>query len=114
MDPMELEPNILGQQESTTEIVESGGGPSTTAIYAVGSAPEVNEAPNAIDLTPAPAELMPGLPGPPGPPGPAGAPGDPGPPEGETLAPTGAPGETTTERSYQMGAGGGAAPGPMT
>merc|ERR1719183_3154483 len=45
-------------------------------------APPGGEAPNAIDITTLPPELVPGEPGPPGPPG---APGDPGPAEGEVT-----------------------------
>lgn len=86
--PMELNPGIVGGAESTTNIVASGEGPTTTAIYAVGMAPAEGEAPNAIDLTTLPPELVPGEPGPPGPPGPPGVPGDPGPAEGEEVTTT--------------------------
>lgn len=94
--PLELNPNIMGgangaASASTTEIVQSGEGPTTTAIYAVGSGPKGGEAPNAIDLTPAPWAIKPGSPGPPGISGPPGPPGEPGPPEGQTLAPSTTP-----------------------
>lgn len=89
--PLELNPNIMGgangASASTTEIVQSGEGPTTTAIYAVGSH-VAGEAPNAIDLTPAPGQawsIKPGPPGPPGTSGPPGPPGEPGPPEGQVA-----------------------------
>lgn len=82
--PLELEPSIAGQQASTTEIVQSGLGPTITAIYAVGGGPLGGPASNARDLTPAPPEYYePGPPGPPGVAGPPGPPGDPGPVEFE-------------------------------
>lgn len=78
--PMELEPDVIGESESTTNIVQSAAGPTTTAIYAVGAGPLGGPASNAHDLTPAPPNYYePGLPGPPGPSGPPGPPGDPGP-----------------------------------
>lgn len=88
---MELNPDLMGDEASTTMIVQSGAGPTTTAIYAVGSGPLTGPAKNAIDLTPAPPNYYePGPPGIPGPPGPPGPPGDPGPAEGGvgTSAPT--------------------------
>lgn len=92
MDPLELNPNVLGGGEgTTTEIVVSGEGPTTTAIYASGfapgGAPKKNASSNARALEPI---YEPGSPGPPGVPGPPGPPGDPGPAEG------GAAGATTT------------------
>lgn len=91
--PLELNPNLMGAagggaSASTTEIVPSGEGPTTTAIYAVGAAPKGGEAPNAIDLTPAPWSIKPGPPGPPGISGPPGPPGEPGPPEGQVATTT--------------------------
>jgi len=87
---LELNPETMGDEASTTMIVQSGAGPTTTAIYAVGAGPLLGPAKNAIDLTPAPPNYYePGPPGIPGPPGPPGPPGDPGPPEGfATGAPT--------------------------
>jgi hypothetical protein len=79
--PLELEPNIVGSEDTTTTIVEAGGGPTTTEIYASGEAPHWKVAPNAVN-TPRPL-YEPGPPGPPGPPGVPGPPGDPGPAEGE-------------------------------
>merc|ERR1719401_12477 len=88
--PMELNPGIVGQEETTTEIIESGGGPTTTAIYMSGFAPDADAvAPNALN-TPRPL-YEPGPPGPAGPPGLPGPPGDPGPPEGGEPAPASTP-----------------------
>jgi hypothetical protein len=78
-NPLELNPAQLGGgDESTTVIVPVGEVPTTTAIYAAAAVPELGEARNAVDLTPAPSTWYepgpagsPGFPGPPGPPGPA-------------------------------------------
>jgi len=104
-DPLELNPGIVGMAETTTQIVESGGGPTTTAIYMSGFAPDA-VAPNALN-TPRPL-YEPGPPGPPGPVGPPGPPGDPGPPEGgeevvnSTNAAAPKPLDANTQSGYEI------------
>lgn len=104
--PMELEPNIIGESESTTNIVQSAAGPTTTAIYAVGAGPLTGPAGNARDLTPAPPNYYEAGPvGPPGIPGPPGPPGDPGPVEYA--------GENNSSPIFQSGNNGGAPAPPL-
>jgi hypothetical protein len=100
-EPMELNPNILGDSQTTTEIVVSGEGPTTTMIYMSGEAPGPSTAsPNARNLEPI---YEPGAPGPPGVAGPPGPPGEPGPAAGgSTLAPLVVPvGNDATQSGYE-------------
>lgn len=104
--PLELDPQVMGDIQSTTEIVQSGAGPTTTAIYAYGQGPAAGPAPNAIDLTPAPPSYYePGPPGIPGPPGPPGPPGDPGPAEGYIYEPANETNHTGPLLTSEAGAG---------
>lgn len=90
----ELNPEPINDGKTTTSIVHSGEGPTTTQIYAVGTAESAAgraKKARGIQYEPIYEAGMPGRPGPPGLPGP---PGPPGLKKGETAAPT------TTKNSH--------------